>query len=175
MRLFVLLPLIAMIVAATPAASAAASPASPARAGAYLFSPAAVHTGWDALDRAIAAIPSYDSRVAHWHVRDLGSWGAADLDTGDIYIARRAPVDKLLSIVLHEYGHALAGYLYGGRARAQAAADRYFGQSGEYGLEVEADCMARVQGATWTWYTPCANSHWRDGARRLLAHNLLPS
>lgn len=165
-----LIVIAAVLLAAAPAmASAAVPPAAPLSATAKV----AVHTGWAALDRAIAQIPSYDPNVARWHVQDRGYWGAANLDTGDIYIAPRAPVDKLVSIVLHEYGHALAGYLYGGKLRAQTAADQYFGQIGERGLEIEADCMARVEGATWTWYTPCADSHWRDGARRLLAHHLL--
>ena len=167
----------ALVVAALVVATSLTSPAGHAvgvQAPGLAAQTLGVRTGWLPLDRAIARIPSYDPAVARWHVEDMGSWGAADLDTGDIYIAPRAPLDKLVSIVLHEYAHALTGYLYGGRWPAQAAADRYFGQRGEYGLEVEADCMARVQGATWTWYTPCWNSRWRDGARLLLSHRLLP-
>lgn len=166
--------LIALLIVTVSAGSAAASAMPPGARSRVVGAAARVDTGWDALDRAIAQIPSYDPNVAHWHVQDRGYWGATNLDTGDIYIAPRAPLDKLVSIVLHEYGHALAGYLYGGRLPAQIAADRYFHQFGERGLEIEADCMARVQGATWTWYTPCTNSFWRAGARRLLAHNLLP-
>ena len=45
---------------------------------------------------------------------------------------------------------------------------RLFGQSGEYGLEIEADCMARVQGATWTNYTSCSNAAWRSYATKLV-------
>jgi hypothetical protein len=28
--------------------------------------------------------------------------------------------------------------------------------------------MARLQGATWTYYTACHKRHWRHGAHRLL-------
>ena len=131
------------------------------------------HTGWAALDAAIAAIPVYYPGVAHWHVGDKGGWGATNLNTGDIWIAPRAPLDKLRSIVVHEYAHAITGKLYGGFYPAEDAADRLFGISGELGLEYEADCMARVEGATWTWYTACQNTQWRAIARRLEARQRL--
>lgn len=126
------------------------------------------HTGWAALDAAIARIPHYYPGIAHWHVADKGAWGATMLDTGDIYIAPRTPLADLYSVAVHEYGHAITGHLYGGFYPAQNVADRLFGQQGEYGLEIEADCMARVEGATWTNYTPCANSTWRAYARTLV-------
>lgn len=130
--------------------------------------PARVHTGWAALDAAIARIPHYYPGIAHWHVADRGAWGATQLDTGDIWIAPRTPLADLYSVAVHEYGHAITGHLYGGFYPAQNAADRLFGQQGEYGLEVEADCMARVEGATFTNYTPCANNTWRAYARVLV-------
>lgn len=129
---------------------------------------ARVHTGWAALDAAIARIPHYYPGIAQWHVGDRGAWGATQLDTGDIWIAPRTPLADLYSVVVHEYGHAISGHLYGGFYPAQDAADRLFGQQGEYGLEVEADCMARVEGATFTNYTPCANNTWRAYARVLV-------
>jgi hypothetical protein len=125
-------------------------------------------TGWPALDAAIDEIPVYYPGIAHWHAEDKGAWGATDLDTGDIYISPKAPVNDLLSIVEHEYGHALTGAMYGGFYPAEAVADRLFGQHGEYGLEIEADCMARVQGATWTNYTACTNPTWRGYASKLV-------
>jgi hypothetical protein len=130
--------------------------------------PSRAHTGWAALDDAINHIRTYYPGIATWHVVDKGAWGATDLGTGDIYIAPRTPVDKLLSVVEHEYMHALTGHMYGGYYSAQAVADRLFGQSGEMGLEIEADCMARVDGATWTWYTACTNPAWRATAAALL-------
>lgn len=126
------------------------------------------HTGWPALDAAIQRIPHYYPGIAHWHVADRGAWGATQLDTGDIWIAPRTPLEDLYSVAVHEYGHAITGHLYGGFYPAQNAADALFGQQGEYGLEVEADCMARVEGATFTNYTPCANNTWRAYARVLV-------
>ena len=131
------------------------------------------HTGWAALDNAIDNIRTYYPGIAHWHAQDLGAWGETNMYTGDIYIAPRTPLADLLSVVEHEFMHALTGYMYGGMANAQVAADRLFSQSGEMGLEIEADCMARVDGATWTWYTPCTNQSWRATAAILLTEHKL--
>jgi hypothetical protein len=131
------------------------------------------HTGWPALDQAIEKIPHYYEGVATWHVGDRGGWGLTYLNTGDIYIAPRTPADRLVDVVLHEYAHALTVRLYGGANGLIAAADRHFQQPGVPSYEIEADCMALVEGATWTWYTSCQNSHWRADAQRLLRYHKL--
>jgi hypothetical protein len=130
------------------------------------------YTSWPALNAAIAQIPNYQPDTARWIVQDKGAWGATDLDHGIIYIAPRAPLSKLFSIVVHEYSHALVGRIYGGMAAAQTAADFSFGQQGEYGLEIEADCMAIQQGATWTDYTSCADRRWQTIAAGILRGQL---
>jgi hypothetical protein len=156
--------------ASAPASVAPATPAPPVATRTTPTHETSVrqHTGWQALDDAIDQLPYWYPGVATFRVGDKGAWGATDLDNGIIWIAPRTPSYDLLSVVMHEYGHAITGRLYGGFQGAEAAADHFFGQSGEYGLEVEADCMARVEGAAWTNYTPCQNATWRAYAASLL-------
>lgn len=148
--------------------------AGPARAVKAATVTVPAYTSWPALNEAIARIPNYRPGVTQWVVENKGGWGATDLSTRVVYISPSAPVDKLFSIVTHEWGHALSLYIYGGSAAAEQAADAFFGGSGEYGLELEADCMAIEQGATWTNYTSCPHDTWRAGARALLAGHRLP-
>jgi hypothetical protein len=49
----------------------------------------------------------------------------------------------------------------------------WFGGSGLTGPERAADCMAILQGATWTHYTTCTNTHWQAGARLLVSGHRL--
>ncbi|MDX6286416.1 MAG: hypothetical protein QOG53_1901 [Frankiales bacterium] len=127
-------------------------------------------TSWSALNAAIARIPSYKPGIAKWVVEDTGWWATADWFTGTIYVSPSAPQRKLYDIVVHEWSHILQVNVYGGDVQAtKRALKSYFGGSGLDGAEYAADCMAKLQGAQWTHYTSCSNSHWRDGARRLLA------
>ena len=128
-------------------------------------------TSWPALNRAIASIPVFSSGVATWVVTArYGHWGATDLGTGRIYISPRVPASKLYAVAVHEYAHALASHTYRRDWRAMGAAmDRWYGGGPVTGRERAADCMAKIDGATWTHYTSCRNAHWRAGARLLLA------
>lgn len=155
--------ILARAVLRAPAPTPGPQPAAPATHAAGSSS-----TGWAALDAAISRIPYYVAGVARWHVADKGAWGMTVFATGDIYIAPRTPADKLVSVVKHEWAHALTSRIYGGFVGATAAADRHFAQSGVPAFEVEADCMALVEGATWTWYSSCGNAHWRADALALL-------
>ena len=75
----------------------------------------------------------------------------------------------MYDVVIHEYSHLQSVVPYGGDVDvAMSAMNRYFGGSGLDGSERAADCMARLQGASWTHYTACDDAHWRDGARRLV-------
>jgi hypothetical protein len=80
----------------------------------------------------------------------------------------------MYSVVAHEWGHVLSVKPYLPDAMAGVnAMNAWFGGSGLTGAERAADCIARLLGATWTNYTPCTDAHWRDGARKLLAHQAL--
>jgi len=133
-------------------------------------------TSWPALNRAISRIPNYRLGVATWTVTArFGHWGTTDLGSGRVYISPRVPASKLYSVVAHEYGHALSSKNWGRNWPAAAAAmNRWFGGGTDTALERAADCMAIVQGATWTHYTTCASTRWRQGARTLLAGKRLP-
>jgi hypothetical protein len=133
-------------------------------------------TSWAALNRAIGRIPSYRPGVATWTVTArFGHWGTTDLGNGRVYISPTVPASRLYSVVAHEYGHALASKNWGWNWRAaDAAMNRWFGGGTPTGRERAADCMALVQGATWTNYTACTSTRWRQGARTLLAGKRLP-
>ena len=133
-------------------------------------------TSWSALNQAISRIPNYRPGVATWSVTaQYGHWGATDLPTGRIYISPNVPVSKLYSVAAHEYGHALTSHNYGRNYRAAGAAmSIWFGGPAATARELAADCMARLQGATWTAHTSCTNAKWRQGARTLLAGHRLP-
>jgi hypothetical protein len=153
------------------ALSAASPPLHPALAA------ASGPTGWRALNNAIHRIPHYRKGVvASWTVTEkYGHWGMEFPDTGRIYISPKVPSDKLYYVVAHEYGHARAYYSWGRNYKAaDAAMNRWFGGGIRRAREVAADCMAIVQGATWTGYSRCKNARWRAGARTLLAGRRLP-
>jgi hypothetical protein len=144
--------------------------------GTLLLAAAQGPTSWAALNRAIGRIPNYRPGVATWTVTArFGHWGTTDLSNGRVYISPSVPASRLYSVVAHEYGHALASKNWGRNWRAaDVAMNRWFGASTPTGRERAADCMALVQGATWTNYTSCTSTRWRQGARILLAGRRLP-
>lgn len=75
-------------------------------------------------------------------VEDKGSWGAASC-SGVAYIAPRVPVQYVDDVVYHEYGHLLQCEEYGTFGAARAALGN---------IEQNADCIARLLGATWLNY-----------------------
>jgi hypothetical protein len=129
----------------------------------------------DRLMQAVSRIPGYRAGEAEWIVKpDLGSWGLAAMGGGTVYVSPDVPADKLYDVVAHEWSHILVVKVYGGDLMsALAAVNGYFGGADLVGAERAADCMARVLGATWTHYTSCSDSHWRDGARRLVSRQRL--
>jgi len=126
-------------------------------------------TGWAQLDAAIARIPA--AREAHWYVSAAwGFWGTADWYHDAIYVAPTVPPDRLYDVAVHEWSHLLSVRDYAGDVSAAIVAmNRVFGGTDLVGPERAADCMAIEQGATWTDYTPCADSGWRAAAARLVA------
>lgn len=132
-------------------------------------------TGWAQLDSAIARIPSYRAHSARWVVSSrYGHWGTADWYHDTLYIAPTVPSAYLYDVAVHEWSHELSVLDYNGNVSAAVAAmNRYFGAAGLIGAERAADCMAILQGATWTHYTTCASSHWRAGAAALLRRHQL--
>jgi len=127
-------------------------------------------TSWPALNRAIARIPSYHRGAARWVVSGrYGHWGTADWYHDTLYISPAVPTAFLYDVAVHEWSHELSVRDYGGDvAIAVRAMNRFFGGPGFTGAERAADCMARLQGATWTHYTSCTSHRWRVGAARLL-------
>lgn len=124
-----------------------------------------------ALRYAVGRIPSYrPGVVSTWVWSDrYGHYGATNLATREVTISPRVPAGLLYSVVVHEYSHALAIWVYGSSAGADAAFVRTFGGSAGTARELAADCMAIVQGATWTNYTSCGNTAWRQAARVLVS------
>jgi hypothetical protein len=127
-------------------------------------------TGWAALDSAIHRIPTYREGAVEWKVsRKYSEWGTADWYAGVIYINPSVPESYLYDVALHEWSHELSVLDYGGDVSAATKAmNKAFGGSGLVGPERAADCMALVQGASWTHYTSCDDSDWRAAARRLV-------
>ncbi len=126
---------------------------------------------WLALTRAIVRCPTWHGRGARGLVASSdGHWGTAELATGRIYIGPQVPAARLYDVAVHEWSHVLSVAAYGGDVTAALdAMGGYFGRGDRMlGAERAADCMARLQGAQWTHYTPCADNHWRAGATRLL-------
>ncbi|HET7311168.1 MAG TPA: hypothetical protein VFJ17_07570 [Mycobacteriales bacterium] len=119
---------------------------------------------------AIARIPSYHPGAARWIVSDrYGHWGTADWYHDTLYIAPTVPPAYIYDVAVHEWSHELSVLDYDADVRAAVAAmDHYFGGTGLQGAERAADCMAILQGATWTHYTDCADQRWRAGAALLL-------
>jgi hypothetical protein len=130
-------------------------------------------TDWPALNAAIARIPTYVPGRSIWLVSDrYGHWGTADWYHDMLYISPRVPGNRLYDVVVHEWSHELSVLDYAGDVDAAVTAmNNAFGAAGSTGLigaERAADCMAILQGATWTHYTPCTSSSWRRLAARLL-------
>ena len=128
------------------------------------------------LNAAIARIPNYSpGMVRRWTYSDrYGHYGVTNLGTREITISPRVPPRLMYSVVVHEYSHALvvSGYR-GDWAAADADLSRYFGSPAGRAREQAADCMALLQGATWTNYTSCTDANWRQAARTLLAGHRL--
>jgi hypothetical protein len=124
-----------------------------------------------ALRYAVGRIPAYrPGVVSAWVWSDrYGHYGATNLATREVTISPRVPAGLLYSVVVHEYSHALAIWVYGSSASADVALMRTFGGSAGTARERAADCMAIVQGATWTNYTSCGSSAWRQAARVLVS------
>jgi hypothetical protein len=127
-------------------------------------------TSWSALNAVIADIPTYRAGATDWVVSSkFDFWATADWYRNVIYVNPSVPVDRLFDVVVHEWSHLLSVQAYDGNVRrAKRAMNRWFGGHRLVGAERAADCMARVQGATWTYYTACNKHHWRKGARRLV-------
>ena len=127
-------------------------------------------TGWRALDSAIARIPGYRPGVVRWVISDrFGHWGTTDWYHATLYISPAVPSTYMYDVVVHEWSHEVTVLDYDGDVpAATAATDRAFGGTGLVGEERAADCMAILQGATWTHYTSCPSAQWRAHARRLL-------
>jgi hypothetical protein len=120
---------------------------------------------------AIARIPGYRPGVVRWVLTSrYGHWGTAELGGSNIYISPSVPSNRMYDVVAHEWSHILSMRDYGNDVNtALAELNRVYGGSGIAGAEKAADCMARLLGARWTHYTPCASSAWRTAARRLLS------
>jgi hypothetical protein len=127
-------------------------------------------TSWPALNHAIARIPTLSRTGARWVVASpYGHWGTTDWYHDVIYISPSVPVSLLYSVAVHEWSHVLTVRVYGSVATTVHSLDVAFGATGMTGAELAADCMARLQGATWTGYTSCARTDWREMSRRLLS------
>jgi hypothetical protein len=132
-------------------------------------------TSWSALNAAIARIHSSRMAGVHWVIKDTGWWATADWYTNTVYVSPKTTESKLYDVVAHEWSHLLSVYAYAGNVDAAVAAMKaYFGGSGLTGAERAADCMAKLQGAKFTAYTPCTSTKWRAGAALLLAGRRLP-
>jgi hypothetical protein len=148
---------------------------APAHRAATRTAHASGPTGWTALNAAIARIPTYHAGQARWVISSrYGHWGTADWYHATMYIAPDVPSDQLFNVVVHEWSHELSVLDYDGNvAAATAAMNKAFGGTGLVGAERAADCMARLQGATWTHYTSCTDQNWRTLAAKLVAGHQL--
>ncbi|MBV9098139.1 MAG: hypothetical protein JO079_08775 [Frankiaceae bacterium] len=143
-------------------------PATVRRTAAVATSPSSFR---QALDAAVARIPTYRPGSAQWVVsRAYAFWGTADWYHDVLYVSPDVPRSKLYDVAVHEWSHELSVLDYAGDvAAATAAMNAWFGGSGLTGPERAADCMAILQGARWTHYTTCTNPQWRLGAAKLVA------
>ena len=153
-------------VAALAAVAVAGAPAGAAPAALSADRP----TSWSALNAVIADIPTYRPGAAEWLVSGrYDFWATADWYQNVIYVNPTVPVERLYDVVVHEWSHLLSVQAYDGNVRrAKRAMNRWFGGRHLVGAERAADCMTRLQGASWTHYTACQKPRWRHGARRLL-------
>src|SRR4029079_5894854 len=158
--------------ATTRPSATATHTAKPAPAPVHTAKAAVVSgpTPWSALNAAIARIPTYRSGAARCVVSSkYDFWGTADWYHDVLYVDPGVPVDKLYDVAVHEWSHELSVLDYHGDvAAATRAMNATFGGHGLTGPERAADCMAILQGASWTHYTTCTNAHWRAGARLLV-------
>ena len=124
-----------------------------------------------ALMAQVARIPTYRPGMARWVVsRAYDFWGTADWYHDVLYISPDVPRSKLYDVAVHEWSHELSVLDYNGDvAAATDAMNAWFGGSDLTGPERAADCMAILQGATWTHYTTCTDSRWRAGAKLLVS------
>jgi hypothetical protein len=169
---------------ATATRPASATKAAATRAGATSSRPAprtvrrtTTLTFRQALMRAVARIPTYHSGAARWVVsRAYDFWGTADWYHDVLYVSPDVPRSKLYDVAVHEWSHELSVLAYDGDVHAATSAmNAWFGGSGLTGPERAADCMALLQGATWTHYTTCTNRVWRQGAQALVSGKRLPA
>jgi plasmid stabilization system protein ParE len=124
-----------------------------------------------ALMAAVARIPTYRPGGARWVIsRAYDYWGTADWYHDVLYVSPDVPRSKLYDVAVHEWSHELSVLDYSGDVdSATRAMNAWFGGTGLTGAERAADCMAILQGADWTHYTTCTDSHWREGARLLVS------
>ena len=127
-------------------------------------------TLWPPLNQAIAQISGTLPHPITW-VSPLNDshWGTTSFGDRTIYVSHAVPLDKLYSVVIHEWSHMKSTDVYGGDLVTAFGRFRsVFGGSSADGVEVVADCMAILRGASWTYYTSCNNSAWRVAANKLL-------
>jgi hypothetical protein len=129
--------------------------------------------GHGLLHHIVGELPSYQPGQVHWRLSlKLGHWGQTDWETHTITISVLVPLGDLYSVVAHEWSHELQAIAYDQQYWPMIRAlNRHFGgggKSGMHGTEIAADCMAILQGATWTSYTKCHKAAWRHDARRLV-------
>jgi hypothetical protein len=122
---------------------------------------------------AINGLPDYYAGFVHWKLStDWKHYGTTDWATNTITISAFTPLNLLYSVVAHEWSHEVQAYDYHpNEVELVQQLNRHFGgpgSTGERGVEFSADCMAILQGATWTHYTACHNKTWRHDARVLL-------
>lgn len=158
-----------------PRHPAASAPKPAAKPAIHKTAPIVLHaagvTFQQALDAAIAKIPTYRPGMARWVVsRAYAFWGTADWYHDVLYVSPDVPISKLYDVAVHEWSHELSVLDYGGDvAAATTAMNAWFGGAGLTGPERAADCMAILQGARWTHYTTCEDAQWRVGAAKLVA------
>jgi hypothetical protein len=145
-------------------------PVAPTAAARRVVRPAAT-TFTAALMAQVARIPTYRTGSARWVVsRAYDFWGTADWYHDVLYISPDVPRSKLYDVAVHEWSHELSVLDYNGDVDAATRAmNTWFAGTGLTGPERAADCMAILQGATWTHYTTCTNSKWRAGAKLLVS------
>jgi hypothetical protein len=130
------------------------------------------------LVQAIDGLPDYYPGFVHWRLTTGRHYGTTDWQTNTITISVFTPLSLLYSVVAHEWSHEVQLFDYRpDQVELVQQLNRHFGgagPSGSRGVEFSADCMAILQGATWTHYTKCHNQTWRHDARILLDGKKLP-
>jgi hypothetical protein len=130
------------------------------------------------LVQAIDGLPDYFPGFVHWRLTTDQHYGTTDWQTNTITISVLTPLSLLYSVVAHEWSHEVQLFDYRpDQVELVQQLNRHFGgagPSGSRGVEFAADCMALLQGATWTHYTKCDNPTWRHDARVLLSGKKLP-